>query len=133
MFLLHLVETDNFILHVEYILQLVYQFIVVPRLSDEVGSTVLQSLDRQVHVGVGRQQDDRRLRMLLMDGPKPEESFVAVVDSQREVHVEEHQIDSLLSHRFQDVVRAFQSEYMLKRIVEQIVHRRQDRGVVVYD
>ena len=75
MFLLHLVETDNLVFHVEYILQLMYQFVVVPRLGNEVGSTVLQSLDRQVHVGVGRQEDDRRLRMLFMDGPKPEESF----------------------------------------------------------
>ena len=34
-FLFHLIEADDFVLHIEHILQLAYQFIIVPRLGEE--------------------------------------------------------------------------------------------------
>ena len=88
--LFHLIETDDFVLHIKHILQLAYQFIIVPRLGDEVGRSVLQSLYSQIYIGVCSQQYDGSLRMLLADGPKPKQSFVAIVDTKRKVHVEQN-------------------------------------------
>ena len=98
MLFLHLVKTDDLILHVEHIFQFTHQVVVIPGLGDEVGSTVFQSLDSQVDIGIGSQQYDRRLRMLLTDGPKPEQSFVAAIDTEGEVHVEQHYVDRMLGH-----------------------------------
>ena len=103
MFLLHLVEADDFVLHVEHILQFVNQFIVVPRLGDEVGRSVLQPLYCQIDISVCSQQYDWRLRMLLTDGSKPEQTFVALVDTKRKVNVEQHSGDVLLTHQRQDL------------------------------
>ena len=110
-----------------------HQFVVVPGLGDEVGGTVLQSLHGQAHIGVGSQQYDRRLRVLLADGAKPEESLVAVVHAEGEVHVEQHDVDGLLRHQFQYVVRLGCGQHLLESAIEQIAHRRENRCVVVYN
>ena len=39
--LFHLIETDDFVLHIDYILHLAYRFIIVHRLGDAVGRSSL--------------------------------------------------------------------------------------------
>ena len=58
--------------------------------------------------------------MLLTDGAKPEETFVTIVDTEGEIHVEHYQIDSLLGHEFQDVFGIGCGEDLLESSIEQV-------------
>ena len=131
MFCFYLVETDNLTLHVEHILQFTHQFVVVPRLHDKVGSTALQSSDGQRYICISRQQHHRHLRMVLADGAQPEQSLLSAVHAEGEVHVEQHDVNGLLRHRLQDVVRLVQRDDSLESGVQTVAQGCQDRGVVV--
>ena len=71
--------------------------------------------------------------MLLSDGAKPEESLLPCVQAKRKVHVEQDDVYGLLSHQLEDVVRSLQGQDLLKNAIQQIAHRRQDRGIVIND
>ena len=72
-------------------------------------------------------------RFLLTDGAKPEETFVTIVDTEGEIHVEHYQIDSLLGHEFQNVFGIGCGEDLLESGIEQVTHRCEDGSVVVDD
>lgn len=81
------------------------QLVVVPRLDDKIGGPVLDGIDGQIDVGIGGKQHDRKRRIGLFDPGQPEQTFVSVVDSCREIHVEQHQIDPLFAQNRRNPVR----------------------------
>ena len=93
---LHFVEGGHIVGGIEHVLEFAHQFVVVPGLGDEVGGSALQSANSQVDIGVGGDEHHGQFGMMLADSTKPEETVLPGVDTDGEVHIEQHEVDHLL-------------------------------------
>ncbi len=65
-----------------------HEFVVVPRLHNEIKRTALHSFHRQGNIGISRKQDHFHLRHHLFDFTGPVQPFIPCVDAGVEVHVQ---------------------------------------------
>ena len=75
------------------------EFLIVPRLDDEVECASLHALNCQCDIGIGSKEHDLNIRVHLLQLAGPIQSLVARVDVGVEVHVQQHHIRTEALHR----------------------------------
>ena len=71
--------------------------------------------------------------MPFVQGLQPLESFLTIVHTHREVHIQQHDIHRLCRHCGKKLFRLGKFDDMLKRALQRIAQCGQDIGVVVTD
>ena len=96
MFFFHLFQRYDLGIGIDGILQYTDKFVVIPRLSDEINGTTLQSFDSKFHICVCSHQYNRNIRMAAMNCLHPQQSLLSIINAKGEVHIEQNDVNCLL-------------------------------------
>ena len=109
------------------------QTVVVPGLDHEIDGPVAHGPHRQVDVGIGREEHQLDVGIVAVNLLQPVEALVAGVDSGREVHVEQDDVDGLATQRRQQLVGRRQGQHAGEVVAHEQLDGGQDAAVVVDD
>ena len=135
-FTLNLAQLLNFLLRNAQVigrLQRGDQFRIIPGLHNEIDRPLFDRLDGQIDVGIGCKKHHLRGRRLFLHFGKPVKPFVAVVDTGRKVHIEQHHVEFFRTERRNQRGRRRKRHHPVEIIAQQEFQRREDAFVVIHD
>ena len=109
------------------------EFLIVPRLHDEVKRSPLHTLNSQGNIGISGKQHNFHLRHHFLDFPGPVEALVAGVDGRVEIHIQKHHIRTEALQRTHQRHRRRQRLHLCKMHRKKYLQRLADAGVVVHN
>ena len=105
--------------------------LVVERLHDEVGCSILDARYGKLYVGISGEEHNFGLRTKALDFSKPKESLVPRIDATRKVHIEQYHVRMFLSQFGWYGVRVGYGDDIMEYGVKQHPHRSEYVAVVV--
>ena len=130
---LEVLQGCHFRIVVDGVLEYPYQFVIIPGFGDEIGGSAFQSLDGKLHIGKGGDEYHGDVGVEPVEGAEPEQTVLAAVYAEREIHVEQDEIHLLLLQQRGGCIGARQGEDPFERIAQTDFQRREYRRIIVDD